>query len=227
MGDARRCATLDDWHGCSSSLHDAWTHALHGFESPASALAVQRWACVADGRFAPLGQPNAPNDAHGMSRARALSMSESECLAFPWHALNASWHPHEGHPAVFGLGRDVNALLRTNNLALALSMPMVPFRRGSAHVPMWTPCTNLAFTLCAARGRLGNGRMSRLQRPGGSALYLATRGVDIMATCDASVPVPRVQKVHNFSCAAGKEQQRSCMRAHDATWDECASRPPQ
>ena len=150
-----------------------------------------------------------------MSREHAFTMSATDCLAFPWHAFNTSWHPREGgQPAVFGLGADVNGFLHRHHLAAALAMPMVVLKR-SASIPLWTPCTNLAFTLCATRGRLRNSPSTGSRR---ALLHLATRGADIAKQCDAHVPEVRALRPQNASCAPHDAR---CYQSHDATWDEC------
>lgn len=158
-----------------------------------------------------------------MTRERATNMSASECASFPWHAMNTSWRPVNGQPAVFGLTIDTREALRRYMRATALQMPMTMVARRVA-VPIWTPCTNLAFTLCAARGFLHNKAVSKLtnapKRRTNALLHLATRGADIMSRCKSNFPEPRVQRLFNVTCPTGNKSV-ACLHKLDGTWDEC------
>lgn len=156
-----------------------------------------------------------------MTREQAMQMNASACATFPWHAYNTSWRTSSGQPALFGLGADVEEALRRNMHAAALAMPMLASARRTA-VPVWTPCTNLAFTLCAARGYLGNALTSRRskvpKKHAPSMIYLTTRGSDIMAQCNSHMAEARVLRLFNATCPFGS---LSCLRKYDAVWDEC------
>lgn len=204
IGDRLRCVSLHDWHKCPA-LEETWS------ELPGHPASSSRWTCAADGAWAQLGKQNGPNaPGHpGIDRRLAFSMSKQQCQAFPWRSRELDWRPQERVPAIFGLDDDVrHALARTQwgYTVLAMDMFLNGSRRNLSQVH-WTPCTNLAFTMCALRGRLAN------DVPGaeGAAgrLYLATKGADVLRRCRPDVLVPQLPHAR---CAG------SGCRRFDATW---------
>ena len=216
------CTTLDEWHGCPPLEH-IWK-ASHSLGSPPSH--AERWACSDDageGRFTSLGSANA-GDVRGVSRREALQMSVDACSSFPWHGADPTWQLHTGFPAIFGLDIEVkeSSRLRPNATTLAMAMRSKANRTS----PVWTPCTNLAFTMCAARGLLGNGF------PRGGRLYLATRGADITGRCSAAKAVRR-DALNWDECFITKSEYCTLTRAcanglevwnHSGHWN-CLARP--
>lgn len=194
-GKPLACATLDAWHGCPAKVDLTWS-VMYGFRPSAS----HRWMCAADGTFTSVGSSE-QNDVKGLTRAEAMQMEEDACKNFPWHGTDSVWRPKEASPAIFGLDTDVRAALRYRPNATMLSMSMRRKRQtSSGQLPSWTPCANLAFTLCAARGRLGN-RATWNGVLRGGRLYLATRGADVLTRCNPNVAVPNLDSAF--------------------TWDEC------
>lgn len=212
LGERVRCNTLDEWHACPANVNDMWQRELHGFEAAGSATTTERWSCHNNGSFWPLSY--AKLDTRGPSRHTALTMTPDACAKFPW---SGSTRIRPGARAIFGLDNDVRHIARPkgvqNASVFALSMPMTASYLGRV---TWTPCTNFAFTLCAARGLLhGGGGGTLSSSPAGGELYLATRGADIATRCSPAVVEHKLLHQRNLTCTA-----EGCRR-FDATWDEC------
>ncbi|KAL1495547.1 hypothetical protein AB1Y20_016910 [Prymnesium parvum] len=168
-GEAAReaCASLDEWHGCPRGLNETWA-AMRPFDAEGAA----RWGCAEDGAWR--ASPSL-RVYRSIPRARALAVTAELCRSFPWSNGKKGRKTARG-PAVFGVDGDVTAAAGSLTNVSMLKMSMRPGQAWSAKA--WTPCTNLAFAMCAARGLL----------PGqeGSRMYLATRGSDIMQSCRSS-----------------------------------------
>ena len=95
------------------------------------------------------------------------------CRSFPWSNGRRGRATAKG-PAVFGVDQHVTAASRNQNVTI-LKMSMRPGQTWSSK--LWTPCTNLAFVMCAVRGFLPG--------QGGPRIHLATRGSEITRNCRA------------------------------------------
>merc|ERR1711935_770057 len=97
---------------------------------------------------------------------------------------------------------------------LAMDMFIKGTRSNESQRPVhWTPCTNLAFTMCALRGYLSND-VPQFAEGSAGRLYLATKGADLLRRCRPDVLVQHLLHPHT-KCSG------SSCRQFDATWDEC------
>ena len=104
-------------------------------------------------------------------------------------------------------------LLKTQWAYAVLAMDMFTkgTRSNDSQRPVhWTPCTNLAFTMCALRGYLAND-VPQFAEGSGGRLYLATRGADLLRKCRPDVLVQNLLHPHT-KCSG------SSCRQFDATW---------
>ena len=153
-------------------------------------------------------------------------MGPEQCMTFPWRTHDVSWRPRADKPAIFGLDDDVRrAALGQWKVATVLAMEMTSgaeaaSQNGSHHPKRsavnWTPCVNLAFTMCALRGHLANLEqpVSPLQPLRRAKLFLATSGADIVRRCRPDVLVSQLLSDQTQCSGSG-------CRRFDATWDEC------
>jgi len=204
------CASLHDWHRCPR-LGETWLE-LSGHPSSSA-----RWTCTPNGEWAELGTINEPGapDRSGVGRSRAFSMSKEQCKAFPWRSRDVTWQARGRQPAIFGLDNDVRRELQSTQWAyavLAMDMSTKGSRSNDSQYPPvhWTPCTNLAFTMCALRGYLAND-VPQFAEGSGGRLYLATRGADLLRKCRPDVLVQHLLHPHT-KCSG------SSCRQFDATW---------
>ena len=205
------CSSLHDWHRCPR-LRDTW------LELPGHPSSGSRWTCTSSGEWEELGRKNEPSAPHllgaGVDRSRGFSMSKEQCMAFPWRSRDVTWQARARRPAIFGLDHDVRRELEKINWAyavLAMDMFTAAARSNDSQRPvLWTPCTNLAFTMCALRGYLANAEPQFAEGSAGR-LYLATKGADVLRRCRPDVLVK--QLLHSHTKCSGS----SCRR-FDATW---------
>ena len=142
-------------------------------------------------------------------------MSKEQCKAFPWRSRDVTWQARGRQPAIFGLDNDVRRELQSTQWAyavLAMDMSTKGSRSNDSQYPPvhWTPCTNLAFTMCALRGYLAND-VPQFAEGSGGRLYLATRGADLLRKCRPDVLVQHLLHPHT-KCSG------SSCRQFDATW---------
>ena len=210
------CASLHDWHRCPR-LAETWLE-LSGHPSSGA----RSWTCTPNGEWAELGTINEPGASGrpGVDRSLAFSMSKEQCKAFPWRSRDVTWQARDRQPAIFGLDNDVRRELLNTQWAyavLAMDMFTKGTRSNDSQRPVhWTPCTNLAFTMCALRGYLAND-VPQFAEGSGGRLYLATRGADLLRRCRPDVLVKNL--LHPDTKCSG-----SSCRQFDATWVR-ASRP--
>ena len=209
-GERAPCASLHDWHRCPR-LGETWLE-LSGHPSSGA----RSWTCTPNGEWPELGTISEPfaSGRPGLGRLLAFSMSKEQCRAFPWRSRDVAWHAWGRQPAIFGLDNDVKRELRNTQWAyavLAMDMYTRGTRGNDSHRPAhWTPCTNLAFTMCALRGFLAND-VPQFAEGSGGRLYLATRGSDLLRRCRPHVLVPHL--LHPNTTCSG-----SSCRQFDATW---------
>ena len=169
---------------CPSQLQDTWK-SLPGF-SEATNLAM---ACRPMGGWLAPGVEKYRETYFGVNRSAAFHPTQTQCSNTSW---SYSRHRQVSGPPIIGTDADIASVLHHNHslnvtvLRQRMGRPFVLMGRENGYYlaypqrtlngPLYTPCSNILFIMCAVHGWL------RGQQ--GGMLYLATAGSMIGTTCD-------------------------------------------
>ena len=198
-------------HGCPTSLLDTFSGSF-GWTGP-STVAMQ---CSADG-----GHPM-PGTTHFIrnefNRTNAFHVERSTCATFRWARAKAAKQERQTHagPALLGTDRDIGRILHAGRVGRFSLMNMGMNYSKRRRDGLWTPCTNVAFVMCALKGWLpGQG--------GVPLIHLATPGRSLMRRCR---PCAECQpSLHWDECYIVRSEycmlERYCANGHEI-WDYVA-----
>lgn len=165
-------ATLNETgHGCPARYDEAFAGSF-GWSSPARN----------DMRCRPDGRHRLPGTTHvivgDFNRSSAFGVDRPTCASFRFGRAKAAKQPRQTHrgPALLGADRDLGKVLSAGRAGRFSLMNMGMNYSRQKLDGLWTPCTNVAFIMCALRGWLpGQG--------GVPLIYLATPGSSLMRRC--------------------------------------------
>ena len=158
-------------HGCPAELLDTFSVSF-GWNGPSTAA----MHCSDDGRHAMPGTKHVIRNE--FNRTSAFGVGHSTCATFRWARAKAAKQERQTHagPALLGTDRDLGRVLHAGRAGrfslMNLGMNYTKRKRDG----LWTPCTNVAFVMCALKGWLpGQG--------GVPLIHLATPGRSLMRRC--------------------------------------------
>ena len=171
-------STLREPRACSLWQRDAFNSSF-GYEAPPTAAML----CRADGQHSLPGQGVTIQGE--FNRSTALSVTRSTCQTFEFGRAKAGKQARQRHagPALIGADADLGHVLHRGPAGRFSLMNMgmnysawAHNTHGRRHDGLWTPCTNVAFIMCALRGWLP-GQESR------RTFHIATPGRELMSRC--------------------------------------------
>lgn len=167
---------------CPTHMSDTWWR-LPGFSRGNTAA----MGCRDDGSWLAPGVQRFRPMHYGLNRSAAFHLTRAQCMDFVWTAPNGrkrrNANEHDAGPAMLGTDRDIARklhqmpALQATILRMSMGRPwdLTKPSRPPPSDPMYSPCVNLAFVVCAVRGWL--------RAQGGPRFFLASRSSDIGNSC--------------------------------------------
>ena len=143
-------ATLNETgHGCPARYDEAFAGSF-GWSSPAR----NDMRCRPDGRHRLSGTTHVI--VGDFNRSSAFGVDRPTCASFRFGRAKAAKQPRQTHrgPALLGADRDLGKVLSAGRAGRFSLMNMGMNYSRQKLDGLWTPCTNVAFIMCALRGWL-------------------------------------------------------------------------
>ena len=160
-------------HGCPARFDQTFADDTKiGWSSPSSA----DMRCRIDGRHTMTGIRHTIQGE--FSRAAAYGVTKDVCQTFVFGRAKAAKQKKQTHsgPALLGTDRDLGKVL-SQGRAGRFSLMNMGLNYTKRHKDgLWTPCTNVAFIMCALQGWLPG-------QDGKRIVHLATPGKTLMRRC--------------------------------------------
>ena len=197
---------------CPSSLRQLWS--VRAMRVGFASATIASMGCRADGAYSYETYAALRDDASeaapyvhvgAFNRSSAFAVTAHQCRTFQWAHAKGPRPIHEG-PAILGADKDINRALAGGRLSVSLlHLGMRPAY--SARDGLWSPCTNLAFVMCALQGWL--------PKQGGSRFILATVCASMSTSLSLSLSLSHA-RAHSraTSCTYGPLSLYTCIFAY-------------